>query len=41
MRNYKKEIITTSFKVEASITDHLRDSTLDLEKYKVVQKFHV
>ena len=29
------------FGVEAPITDHLRDFMLDLEKYKVVQFFHV
>jgi hypothetical protein len=27
--------------VEAPITDHLRDSPLDLEKYKVLQNFLV
>ena len=26
-------------RVEASITDHLRDFVIDLEKYKVVQIF--
>jgi hypothetical protein len=31
--------ILGDFRVEASITDHLRDFALDMEKYKVVQFF--
>ena len=28
-----------TIRVDAPITDHLRDSPLDMEKYKAVQKF--
>ena len=33
--------IPVNDRVQTSIADHLRDFVLDLEKYKVVQTFHV
>ncbi len=41
MKSITDTSLVCKFRAEAPITDYSRDFVLDLEKYKVVQIFHV
>ena len=41
LNNNKQTNLSGGNRVEAPITDHLRDSLLDMEKYKAAQNFRM